>query len=258
MGRFALSGDARIYYRLEGRDDLPLLVLSHALGTDHGLWDAQAALLERFQILRFDTRGHGASDAPAGDYSMAQLAADVLAVVDATGRGRFAFCGLSLGGMIGQWLGAHHAARLTRLVLANTSPRVADPAAFETRRRTVLEHGMAAVSDAALERFFSAATRARRAPVVDTIRHILLDTGPIGYAGCCAAVRDMDHTGILERIAVPTLVIAGDHDQSTPWTGNGEILAARIPGAAVRHLPTAHLSNLEDPSGFEAALLEFL
>ena len=83
MGRFAVSGDARIYYRLEGRDDLPLLVLSHALGTDHGLWDAQAALLERFQILRFDTRGHGASDAPAGDYSMAQLAADVLAVVDA-------------------------------------------------------------------------------------------------------------------------------------------------------------------------------
>jgi 3-oxoadipate enol-lactonase len=259
MGRFANSGGARIYFRLEGRDDFPLLVFSHALGTDHGLWDAQAAALTaRFQILRFDTRGHGASDAPAGDYTMRQLASDVLAVVDAAGRDRFAYCGLSLGGMVGQWLGAHHAERLTHLILANTSPRVADPPSFETRRRTVLERGMAAVADAALERFFSPATREQRAPVVDTIRHTLLATDPAGYAGCCAAVRDMDHTRILRGIRVPTLVIASDRDQSTPWTGNGEVLAAQIPGSAVRRLPTAHLSNLEDPTGFEAALVEFL
>ena len=259
MGRFANSGGARIYFRLEGRDDFPLLVFSHALGTDHGLWDAQAAALTaRFQILRFDTRGHGASDAQAGEYTMAQLAGDVLSVVDAAGRDRFAYCGLSLGGMVGQWLGAHHGNRLSRLVLANTSPRVADPSAFETRRRTVLERGMAAVTDAAMEHFFSPATRASRVPVVNTIRHTLLGTDPVGYAGCCAAVRDMDHRGILEGIGVPTLVIAGDQDQSTPWAGNGEVLAARIPGAVVRRLPTAHLSNLEDPAGFEAALLEFL
>lgn len=259
MARFAISDGARIYFRLEGNDGLPLLVLSHSLGCDHGMWDPQVpALLARFQVLRYDTRGHGASDATAGDYSIQQLARDTLAAVDAAGRDRFAFCGLSLGGMIGQWLGAHFRARLTRMVLANTSPKMPDPAALETRRRTALERGMAAVADAALERFFTPESRARRLPAAGSIRNVLLGTDPTGYAGCCAAVRDMDHTGILEHIRVPTLIVASDRDQSTPWAGNGEVLARRIAGAASRHLPTAHLSNLEDPAGFNSALLEFL
>src|SRR5262249_2108304 len=147
---FVFSQGCRIYFRLEGSPDKPLLVLVHALGTDHGLWDPQLpALVRHFQVLRVDLRGHGASDAPAGEYTMAQLAADVLA---AAPRERFSYCGLSLGGMIGQRIAAEHPGRVERLALANTSPRVADPSAFDARRRTVLQEGMSAVEHAVMQR----------------------------------------------------------------------------------------------------------
>lgn len=246
---FATSQGCRIYYRLEGPVQKPLLVLVHALGTDHGMWDP--SLLRYFQVLRLDLRGHGASGAPAGEYTIGQLADDVLATVR---RERFSYCGLSLGGMIGQWLGAHHAERLERLVLANTSPRVADPDLFEARRKTVLEEGLAAVEPGVMARFFSSLGQ----PGADSIRTVLLATDPAGYAGCCAAIRDMDHRALLPGITVPTLVIGGDADLSTPWSGQGEILASQIPGACTKKIPAAHLSNLERPSTFTAALLEFL
>ncbi len=256
---FITSQGSRIYYRLEGRHDFPLLVLAHSLGTDHGMWDPQVpALLRYFQVLRVDVRGHGASDAPADDYTVEQLARDVLAAVDAAGREQFVYCGLSLGGMIGQWLGANAADRLTHLVLANTSSRVADPSLFDARRRAVLEGGMASIADAVMQRFFSARTLSSGNPAVASIRNALLATNPAGYAGCCAAIRDMDHTELLARIRVPTLVIAGDHDVSTPWDGHGDVLAKAIAGAKAVHLAAAHLSNLERPSSFTAALLEFL
>jgi 3-oxoadipate enol-lactonase/4-carboxymuconolactone decarboxylase len=256
---FAESDGCRIYYRLEGVAAHPLLVLVHSLGTDHGMWDAQMpALLTRFQVLRLDLRGHGASDAPTGDYTIAQLGRDVLAAVDSAGRDRFAYCGLSLGGMIGQWLGAHAGGRVERLVLANTSPRMADPALFEARRVTVLEQGMGAIEDAVMQRFFSARTLASANPVAESVRAVLLATDPVGYAGCCAAVRDMDHGPLLEHIQAPTLVIGGEHDLSTPWPGHGDVLASRIPGARSVQLDATHLSNVERPASFTAALFDFL
>lgn len=256
---FIVSQGSRIYYRLEGRPDLPLIVLVHALGTDHGLWDPQIpALLRYFQVLRLDVRGHGASDAPAADYTIEQLAGDVLAAVDASGRQQFAYCGLSLGGMIGQWLAANAPGRLTHLVLANTSPRVPDPSLFESRRRTALEDGMATLVDGVMPRFFSARSLAPESTAAASARTTLLTTNPTGYAGCCAAIRDMDHINLLARIRVPTLVISGDHDVSTPWSGHGEVLANAIAGARSVLLPAAHLSNLERPSAFTAALLDFL
>jgi len=249
----------RIYYRLEGLPGNPLLVLVHSLGTDHGLWNPQMeALLTRFQVLRLDVRGHGASDAPAGDYTMSWLADDVLAVVNATGRERFAYCGLSLGGMIGQWLGAYAGDRLTGLVLANTSPHVPDPNLFETRRRTALEQGMVAIEKTAIERSFTARTLSTPSPAVESIRALMLKTNSVGYAGCCAAIRDMDHRALLAKIAVPVLVIGGEHDISTPWSGHGDLLAAGIAGARAVTLDAAHLSNIERPSSFTAALFDFL
>jgi 3-oxoadipate enol-lactonase/4-carboxymuconolactone decarboxylase len=216
------------------------------------------ALLRCFRVLRLDVRGHGASDAPPGDYSIAQLGRDVLAAVDATGRERFAFCGLSLGGMIGQWLGANTGDRIERLILANTSPRVADPGAFEARRVTVVERGMGAVEEVVMQRFFSADTLASANPMVDSIRTTLLSTSPVGYAGCCAAVRDMDQRPLLGSIKRPVLVIGGDRDVSTPWAGNGDVLAEGIEGARALRLPAGHLSNVEQPSSFSAALFDFL
>ena len=256
---FTDSADCRIYYRLEGAPGRPLLVLVHSLGADHGMWDPQMpALLSRFQVLRLDLRGHGASDTPAGDYTIPQLARDVLAAVDAAGRDRFSYCGLSLGGMIGQWFGANAGDRIERLILANTSPRVADPSMFETRRVTVLEKGMRAIEDAVMQRFFSARTLASPNPVAESVRAVLLATNPVGYAGCCAAIRDMDHRPLLPRIQSPTLVIGGDHDLSTPWAGHGEVLANGIPGARAVQLAATHLSNVERPSSFTRALFDFL
>ena len=256
---FVDSEGCRIYYRLEGSPAKPLLVLVHALGTDHGLWDPQMSpLLRHFQVLRPDLRGHGASDAPAGDYTMAQLASDVLAAVDHAGRDRFCYCGLSLGGMIGQWLGAHVANRIERLVLANTSPRVADPSMFEARRKLVLEQGIAAIEESVMQRFFSAKTLQAGSPGAESIRSVLRATDPVGYAGCCAAVRDMDHRPLLGEIRVPTLVIGGDQDVSTPWVGHGDVLSGGIPAARTARLAATHLSNVERPAAFTAALFDFL
>jgi 3-oxoadipate enol-lactonase/4-carboxymuconolactone decarboxylase len=249
----------RHYYRLTGAAGRPLVMLSHSLGLDHGMWDPQAADLEpRFQVLRYDLRGHGASDAPAGEYSIALLAQDALAIADAAAATTFAFCGLSIGGMIGQWLGAHVPDRLTHLVLANTTPRMADPSLMETRRKTVLAEGMTAVTDAALRRFFAAPSVEADAPHVASARRTLLATDPVGYAGCCAAVRDLNQAGLLESIRTATLVISGDRDESMPWDGHGRVLSTSIPGAQAVRLPAAHISNLERPRSFTAALFDFL
>lgn len=255
---FVNVDNTRMFYRLEGADERPVLMMSHSLGCDHGQWDIQTRdLLPHFRILRYDTRGHGASDVPPGDASIERLGRDAIALVDALGIGRFAFCGLSMGGMIGQWLGASAPDRLTHLVLANTSPRM-DSATMETRRRTVLEGGMAAVADAVLGRFFSPETLARHDPDAASVRRTLGNTDPRGYASCCAAIRDMDQVVLLRQIRVPTLIIVGDRDVSTPWAGHGDALARDIPHARVVRLPTAHLSNIERPRSFSSALAEFL
>lgn len=256
---FVTVNNARLYYRQEGSSDAPVLILSHSIGCDQGMWEQQVEqLLPYFQILRYDTRGHGASEVTPGDYSIAMLAQDVLDLADALGIQQFAFCGLSLGGMIGQWLGAHAAGRVTAIVLANTSPLVGPVSNWDTRKRMVLEGGMKAIADVAMQRFFSAETLAQKNPHAVSVRSVLLGTDPVGYAGCCMAIRDMDHRNLLTEIRVPALVIVGDNDVSTPWEGHGEVLAREIPGARVVRLPAAHVSNIEKPRSFNHALLEFL
>jgi 3-oxoadipate enol-lactonase / 4-carboxymuconolactone decarboxylase len=256
---FANVNGTRLFYRLEGSAGRPVLILSHSIGTDSGMWAPQAAdLLPHFQVLRYDTRGHGASDAPSGEYSIEMLGRDVLGLGDVLGIRQFAFCGISLGGGIGQWLGIHSAERLTHLILANTSPQFGPRDNWESRIKMVREGGMRAIVDMAMNRFFSAGTLARDDVYASAVKNVLLATDATGYVGCCAALRDVDNRELLRKIQVPTLVIAGDRDVSTPWEGHGEILMREIPGARVAHLPAAHLSNLERPRSFTAALLDFL
>jgi 3-oxoadipate enol-lactonase/4-carboxymuconolactone decarboxylase len=255
---FVTVDNTRFFYRMEGNDNRPVLVLSHSLGCDHAMWDAQVAdLLPYFRVLRYDTRGHGASDVTPGDYSIERLARDVLGIADALDLHKFAFCGLSLGGMIGQWLAANSGNRLTHVVLANTSARIAREG-MEARRQAVLSGGMTAVVDAVMQRFFSTETLASQSPRAASARRVLLGTDRAGYAGCCAAVRDMDQVDLLKKIRIPTLIISSKDDLSTPWSGHGDVLAREIPGARVALLPTAHLSNVERPRSFTAAVLEFL
>jgi 3-oxoadipate enol-lactonase / 4-carboxymuconolactone decarboxylase len=250
--------DSTCYYRFTGPDGAPVLMLAHSLGQDHGMWDPQAEDLSRyFRVLRYDVRGHGASSVTAGDYRIEQLGADALALADALGIDRFAFCGLSLGGMIGQWLAAHAPDRLTAAVLANTSSR-ADAPRMESRRTAVLAGGMASVADVVMGRFFSPRGLAANSPTVAASRRTLLATDPVGYAGCCAAIRDMQLTSQLHRIRIPVLIVDGTLDISLPWQGHGDVLAREIRDARIVHLAAAHLSNLEAPRMFTAAVLAFL
>lgn len=256
---FASINNARMFYRLQGNAGRPVLILSHSISTDHAMWDLQAAdLLPHFQILRYDTRGHGASDATPGEYSIDMLGKDVLALADALEISQFAFCGLSLGGAVGQWVAAQAPSRVTHLVLANTSPQFVPRANWETRIAAVQEGGMSAVADLAMQRFFSPETLQKQSPHVASIRSVFLGTDPVGYLGCCAALRDMNHCDLLKQIKAPTLVISGDRDVATSWSGHGEKLTQEISGAKALHLAAAHLSNIERPRSFTAALLEFL
>ena len=256
---FLKVAHTRLFYRLEGNPGLPVLVLSHSLGCDHAMWDVQmAGLLQHFQVLRYDTRGHGASDVPPGDYTIEQLGRDVLGLADALNIRAFSFCGLSMGGAVGQWLAIHAAEHLKSLVLANSSPRFGTPETWETRIRAVREGGMKAIVDMAIQRFFTLEMLAQYVPQVQSIRSVLLGTDPEGYVRCCAALRDMDHRNLLSGIKVPTLVIGGDRDPSTPWPEHGEVLAREITGAKSIVLPTAHLSNLARPHSFTTAVIDFV
>src|ERR1035438_5355100 len=147
---FITTNQARIFYRLEGSEGLPVLVLSHSIGADHAMWEPQVQdLLPYFQILRYDTRGHGASDAPAGDYSIEQLGRDIIGLADFLGISTFSFCGISLGGAIAQWLGIYSPNRMTKLIIANSSPQFGPPASWEERRKAALKSGMAEIDDVA-------------------------------------------------------------------------------------------------------------
>ncbi|MGB6023616.1 MAG: 3-oxoadipate enol-lactonase [Candidatus Sulfotelmatobacter sp.] len=256
---FATIHGTRMFYRLQGNAGRPVLILSHSIGTDQSMWDLQVEeLLPYFQVLRYDTRGHGASEATAGEYSVEMLGKDIVSLADALAISQFAFCGLSLGGAIGQWIAVNAPQRVTNLVLANTSPQFVPRANWETRIGAVLKGGMSAVVDVAMQRFFSPDTLAKHNPHVASIRSVFLGTDPVGYLGCCAALRDMNHVELIKQIKAPTLVISGDRDVATPWSGHGERLVQEIPGAKALHLAVAHLSNIERPHSFTAALLEFL
>jgi 3-oxoadipate enol-lactonase len=254
---FAEINNTRLFYRLEGRSGLPALVLSHSLGCDHSMWAPQMPdLLEHFQVLRYDTRGHAASAVPVGDYTLDQFGQDVLGLADRLGLKTFAFCGISMGGAVGQWLAINAPQRVTGLVLANTSPKFGTPDVWNARIKAVQEGGMQAIVDATMQRFFP--PDKQESTWAQSIRAVLLGTDPKGYAACCSALRDADTRAMLGKISVPTLVIGGDQDPSTPWEGNGSILVRDIPKAKAFRLQTAHLSSLEQPRAFTTAVLDFL
>jgi 3-oxoadipate enol-lactonase/4-carboxymuconolactone decarboxylase len=255
---FASHDGARLYWRLDGAADKPPLLLLNSIGTDMGLWDAVTPLLlPRFRVLRMDARGHGASDAPTGDYSLDLLAGDALAVIDAAGIDQAAVCGLSLGGMIAMTLALKAPERVSALICACTSAQM-DAATWRARIEIVRTQGLAAIADAALQRFFSPDFAVTHPHVVATIRTALLAMSAEGYAGCAAAIRDMQLVDRLPTIATPTLVISGAKDVSTPAEGHGARIAAAIPGARALSLDTAHLASLEAPGAFAGAVRDFL
>ena len=250
--------DFDLHYELEGDPDAPCVVLSNSLGTSLAMWAPQMpALLARFRVLRYDTRGHGASGSPPGPYRVEQLGADVLALMDHCGIARAHFCGLSMGGMTGLWLGANHPERLLRLALCNTAAKIGTTEGWNTRIATVESGGMAAIVDGVLERWLTASFRQRVPGAAAMLRAMLLATPPAGYVANCAAVRDMDQRQAVGTIRLPTLVIAGSHDLATP-PQDGLAIADAILDSHYVELDAAHLSNLEQAAAFSAALTDFL
>jgi len=255
---FATSSGARIYWKLEGADDKPALVLLNSIGTDLGLWDAtMPALLGAFRVLRLDTRGHGASDAPDGDYTLAMLACDVAAVMDAAGIAQAAVAGVSLGGMIAMELALTRPERVSALTLICTSATM-DKAAWQDRISKVRAGGTAAIADLAMQRFLSPAFTAGQPAVTESVRRNLIAMAREGYAGAGAAIRDMALIGRISALACPTLVVIGERDASTPFAGHGEHLVAAIPGAGLERLDCGHLAPLEAPTALAGALRAFL
>jgi 3-oxoadipate enol-lactonase len=255
---FANAGGVRLHYRIDGDAAAPPLVLSNSLGASLEMWEPQMAELSaRFRVVRYDTRGHGDSEVTPGPCTIAMLGADVVALLDALGIARAHFCGLSMGGMTGMWLGVNAPERIDHLVLANTAAKIGTADLWNARIDAIRKGGMAAVASAVLARWFTPALLEQPTPMVARLRASFERTSAEGYVACCAAVRDMDQRNGLSRIHAPTLVIAGSLDQSTP-PDDGRYVVDRIPGARYVELPAPHLSNVEAAPAFTQALMQFL
>lgn len=258
MPFIACDDGVELHYRLDGPETAPVLVLSNSLGTDLGMWEPQMPVLaEHYRVLRYDTRGHGQSGLPPKPYQVDRLGRDVLTLMDGLGIDRAMFCGLSMGGMTGMWLGIHAPQRFSRLVLCNTAAKIGTPEVWNTRIATVREGGMAAILNGVIQRWFTEDFVKLHPASVKLISDMLLATAPEGYCAACAAVRDIDQREAIAAIRLPTLVIAGAHDLATP-AQDGRFVADTIPGARYAELPAAHLSNVERVEEFTQLLTGFL
>ena len=255
---FAQIAAGRIHYQLDGPAAAPVVMLSNSLGATLSMWTSQVAPLSRgFRVLRYDTRGHGLSAAPPGPYAIEDLGRDVVELLDALKIQGTHFCGISMGGVIGLWLGIHAASRMDRLVVCNSAARVGTIDAWNSRMAAVRGDGMQAVAPGLMERWFTADFRATNVAIVESVRQMVLQAPVDGYLACCAAVRDVDLREQVAEIKAPTLIISGASDAVTP-PAEGKFLAGNIPGARYVELEAAHLSNVEAATKFNEAVLQFL
>jgi len=250
-----------IHYTLNGVASAPVVTLSHSLATDLGMWEPQVtALAARYRVLRYDTRGHGGTDAPAGPYTLEQLAEDARALLHTLGIQRTHFLGLSMGGMIGQQLALTCPELLRSLILCDTSSRVPPEArpTWDERIRVAEQQGMAPHVEPTIGRWFTPPFAAAHPEVMDRVRSMIRQTPPAGYVGCCHAIKALDLTDRLAAIRVSTLVVVGEDDPGTPVAASRTI-KERIPGAELVVLKSAsHLSNIEQSQAFTDAVLTFL
>jgi len=253
--------DISMNYTFDGPADAPVVTMSHSLATDRGMWDPTVpALTSRFRVLRYETRGHGETEAPRGAYTLEQLADDARALLRALGIQRTHWVGLSMGGMIGQVLALRASDVLLSLSLCDTSSRIPADAKpqWEDRIRTAEAKGMEPLVEPTLARWFTAPFRERRKDVVDRVATMIRTTPVAGYVGCCHAISALNLTDRLSAIKLPTIVIVGEDDPGTPVAAS-RLIAENIKGARLEIISSAaHLSNIEQPEAFNRALSSFL
>jgi 3-oxoadipate enol-lactonase len=247
-----------INVEVEGREGAPVLILSNSLGTNLHMWDDQMPEWSKhFRVVRYDRRGHGKSGVPKCPYSMEIFGRDVLAIADGHKIKKFNWCGLSMGGMVGQWLGANAPERIEKLILSNTNFNYADKTAWNDRIKLVKEKGLAPLVDPNMERWFTKGFRDRAPKAIAHMKEIFLSTDPVGYVACCEAIRDMDFTVSNPTITVPTMVIVGSQDPATPPAA-GEAIAKQIKGAKLVAIDAAHIANIEQPKIYAETVINFL
>jgi len=251
---------SKLASRIDGPAGAPHVTFSHSLASDLRMWDPQvAALRDSYRMLRFDTRGHGNSAVPSAPYSLGDLVGDVVALLDDNGVDQTHFVGLSMGGMIAQGLALEHPDRVASITIANSMAMLPEGAEsmWDERIATAREHGMIPLADPTIERWFTADMRTREESVVARVREQILATAVDGYVGCSEAIKRLDYASRLGEIDVPTLLIAGDQDAGTPAAAMRAMHTA-VANSEYVELEAAHLSNLERPAEFTAALVRFL
>jgi len=249
---------ARIHYRIDGPDNGPPVLLSNALGTTLDMWSAQVEQLQsRFRLIRYDTRGHGRSSSPGGEYSLEELGEDAMHVLDAAGVEDAHMCGLSLGGLTAMWLAVFQPLRVRALVVADTAARIGTTERWIERAEKARVEGMSAIADLTMNNWFTAAYREREPATVARFQRMVAACNPDGYIGCCSALRDADVRDVITRVRASTLVIAGNHDPSTP-VADAELIVDRIPDATLLTFDAAHLANVEAAESFTRHLETFL
>lgn len=257
---FFTTGDGyRIAYRLDGPADAPVLALANSIGTTLHMWDRQIPeLTKHFRVIRYDFRGHGSSDVPTGAYSFDRLGRDVIELLDALQINRVHFLGLSMGGVVAQWLSIHTPERIDRLVLANTSSYLGPSEQWDQQISNVLQtEDMSEIADMFMGNWFPPEMLEKERSIVSTFRNMVLHTNRQGFAGSFAAIRDFDmrRTGAL--IKSPTLVIAGQYDTVT-LPSHSELISQTVPDSKLVILPVVHMSNIQLPDDFLNAVLKFL
>jgi 3-oxoadipate enol-lactonase len=255
---FAEHAGARISYSVDGPSDAPTILFINSIGTTRELWSRQtAALADRYRVITYDARGHGRSSVPDGEYTIAQLGGDALAILDAEQVDAAHVCGISLGGITALWLGVHAPTRVRTLTAANTAARIASTQFWTERIAFVKEKGMAPLAEMTMLRWFSDAFRAREPQDVQQFRAMLASCQPTGYLGCCAALRDEDLRDAIAAIRCPVLTIGARLDAATPPEGV-QFIHEQIAGSKLVLLDAAHLSNVERADEFTGALAEML
>ena len=247
-------------YRMEGPERGPVVMLSNSLASNLGMWDPQISALvgTGYRVLRYDGRGHGQSAATVGPYTMEMLTADAVGLLDALGLKKVHFCGLSMGGMVGQMLGTHYADRLISLVLCDTATQLPPPEMWDKRMEAARAKGMGGLADAFIDRWFTKAGQARLQAEVVKVRQMILDTPVEGFCACCSAIRSMDQRESIRAISTRTLVLVGEQDPGTP-VSEAEFIHQRIASSELRVISdAAHFVNVEQASIFNDTLLTFL
>jgi 3-oxoadipate enol-lactonase len=255
---FAELKDMRVHYEIGGPEAAPVLLFSNPLGTDLTVWEGQVdEFAKTFRVLRYDKRGHGSSSAPPGPYTIEMLGRDEIALLDFLKIDLAHYCGLSVGGQTGIWLGVNAPERLRKLVLSNTGARIGTAEGWNNRIEAVRSGGTKAVAEMVIERWFTFDFRSSEPLEVSRVRWQLERADSNGYVACCEALREFDYREKVGAIRVPTLVIAGAHDPgATP--ADGRFLAEHIAGSQFVELDASHISNIEAREQFNAELARFL